>query len=1344
MICMKTGWQLLVSFLILTLLVNPTVLVRVSNGESASHNADSMWVEPSTVYYTLSNATLGSRFNVTVWLNITSRNVFAYQVAMHYNRTLLRCTAVGFTAGGTSQFMQGHSVFQPPSAIDGELLGNGSMMAMETCRGTDSIPAPRVGSLIWIEFEIVALPQFTGDPPQGETLTCMLDISSENPGNTRVVDENVEDIPITAYDCAYKIATSPPVHDVAVSNLTTSTSYAISGDIVNVTVTAANYGNVPESFWLAVYADASATVIGDEIVVGNQTLTLPNISNSSLCFLWNTTGTPFGDYTISAEAQTVTGDTNSTNNLLVDGMIQVVQARHDVAVSKVTKSENKVLPGKLVNVTVTAANYGNVPESFWLAVYADVNTTVIGDEIVLANQTLALNPASSTSLWFLWNTTGLAFGDYAVSAEAQTVTGDLNATNNMLVDGTVQIVQPLHEIAVIDIQPSKSIYGVGEMANITVHVRILSNQTETDYVTLYADRDTTTVCDEIVIGQTSVTVDGMSLGTATFMWDTTGLSEGNYVFTAVASPLPGEVDLKDNNLTQGSTTLLNIPVSHFPHPADAMWVEAPLTVLTIDNATINSKFNITIWMNITENVFMYQIYLHYNYTQLQCTRAGFTAGATSEFFSGHRTIPIGPMINPSYLGNGTIMVGESLTGDDHVGSQSGSLIWAEFKVISTPSVRNFTSKFDLTNEYNINTFVFDYPDLNTLVFTPYDGQYEFLSYPHVQDVAVTNIRSSQNAVYAGDQASVEVDVWNKEETFETVSLTLYGDVNTSVIGDEVNVGTMAVNLVPFGTSTSTFLWDTTNVTEGNYTLTACAWPLLGEVCVADNNLSLGSIQIFQVLLPCPDINVTCPANMTLNPSIFTFDPNYHARIVNIGNVSIVSTGFEGGLRVVGSNNGTIRLCVNQPGSDYYNFYMPQYGEVQVSLWLMFQPETHWETYGGTYTLNLTVCGTHRNQLCIRDISIDVCQNGAYIVNSQTATFTWNLTGGSLVYLTAETDLPSGWTYSVDPPIGTFFETPHLVNVNITAPPDAGEGEVGKVTLRAYKNSTGAMIWQFIYFASTENNPPNVENMEMPIMSPDGYLLFNTTVSDHSGIDKVILYSSIDGGPWQNTTMQWTSGDTFNSTTYTCKEYVGTDPASVQYYVSAVDWLGNETDTQTQTISTTSDIAITGFSLDRKVLFEGGNISISAMVANQGTLPISFVNLVLYANSSVVATRTLFNLQNGTFTTLDFSVALPKGVYTMALVATPLPNEITEENNIGSGMVRVSRVGDLTGPTPGVPDGKCDIRDIAVVAKAFGSTPGTPGWNANCDVTGLTPFVPDGKVDIRDISLVAKHFGEAGP
>jgi hypothetical protein len=57
------------------------------------------------------------------------------------------------------------------------------------------------------------------------------------------------------------------------------------------------------------------------------------------------------------------------------------------------------------------------------------------------------------------------------------------------------------------------------------------------------------------------------------------------------------------------------------------------------------------------------------------------------------------------------------------------------------------------------------------------------------------------------------------------------------------------------------------------------------------------------------------------------------------------------------------------------------------------------------------------------------------------------------------------------------------------------------------------------------------------------------------------------------------------------------------------------------------------------------------------------------------------------------------------------------------------------------DGKCDIKDLAIGAKAYGSSPGYPNWNPKADITGPTLLVPDGKVDIRDLALMAKHYGE---
>jgi len=51
------------------------------------------------------------------------------------------------------------------------------------------------------------------------------------------------------------------------------------------------------------------------------------------------------------------------------------------------------------------------------------------------------------------------------------------------------------------------------------------------------------------------------------------------------------------------------------------------------------------------------------------------------------------------------------------------------------------------------------------------------------------------------------------------------------------------------------------------------------------------------------------------------------------------------------------------------------------------------------------------------------------------------------------------------------------------------------------------------------------------------------------------------------------------------------------------------------------------------------------------------------------------------------------------------------------------------------NGKVDMIDLWLVAKAFGSLPGGPNWDPRCDVDR------NDKVDMIDLWLVAKHFGE---
>ena len=64
--------------------------------------------------------------------------------------------------------------------------------------------------------------------------------------------------------------------------------------------------------------------------------------------------------------------------------------------------------------------------------------------------------------------------------------------------------------------------------------------------------------------------------------------------------------------------------------------------------------------------------------------------------------------------------------------------------------------------------------------------------------------------------------------------------------------------------------------------------------------------------------------------------------------------------------------------------------------------------------------------------------------------------------------------------------------------------------------------------------------------------------------------------------------------------------------------------------------------------------------------------------------------------------------------------------------------------PNWPDGKVDLKDMAIIAKAFGATPGSPNWNYMADVIpdlNATTGLPS--VTMTDLALVARDFGNAG-
>jgi len=171
-----------------------------------------------------------------------------------------------------------------------------------------------------------------------------------------------------------------------------------------------------------------------------------------------------------------------------------------------------------------------------------------------------------------------------------------------------------------------------------------------------------------------------------------------------------------------------------------------------------------------------------------------------------------------------------------------------------------------------------------------------------------------------------------------------------------------------------------------------------------------------------------------------------------------------------------------------------------------------------------------------------------------------------------------------------------------------------------------------------------------------------------------------------------------------------------------------------------DVAVVGVTSLKTVVGQGLSDNITVTLANEGTYTETF-NVTAYANGTIIGMPEPVALMSGDSACVTFVWIAPsfeKGNYIISAYAWPVPDETdTADNNHTGGWVLVARVGDLNG------DGKCDGRDIIIVARAFGSygpdyyypgSPATLGWNPDADINN------DGKVDGRDLILVARHFG----
>lgn len=106
--------------------------------------------------------------------------------------------------------------------------------------------------------------------------------------------------------------------NIAIVNLTPSTSKAYMGQVVAIYVGVRNFGNEPQTFNVTVYYG------GDNVTIETKLVSLEPFETATVVFYWNTSNLVYKiSYTIKAEATVLPLETDVTDNILVNGTVRV-------------------------------------------------------------------------------------------------------------------------------------------------------------------------------------------------------------------------------------------------------------------------------------------------------------------------------------------------------------------------------------------------------------------------------------------------------------------------------------------------------------------------------------------------------------------------------------------------------------------------------------------------------------------------------------------------------------------------------------------------------------------------------------------------------------------------------------------------------------------------------------------------------------------------------------------------------------------------------------------------------------------------------------------------------------
>lgn len=264
----------------------------------------------------------------------------------------------------------------------------------------------------------------------------------------------------------------------------------------------------------------------------------------------------FGTWHVIATVEIAGKTANDTLAFKVDWIVEIVSL---TTVNENLQPQKEFAKGSCLGVELVLRNIAMIDKKATLTFVAYDNLTVPINSLEL-NDFKVESGETRIPIYFelqipKWAVVGVA----TMRANAYTAPPTLGGTPYCPEVSTRFLIKEMRDVSVISVTPSAPEVYVGEIVNISVVIENEGTKAENFNVTTYYN----------ITAMETQTVTNLTPGAQrmlTFSWNTSGVPEGDYTISAVASSVPEETDEGDNTYIDGVVAVVvkpSPPVSVF-------------------------------------------------------------------------------------------------------------------------------------------------------------------------------------------------------------------------------------------------------------------------------------------------------------------------------------------------------------------------------------------------------------------------------------------------------------------------------------------------------------------------------------------------------------------------------------------------------------------------------------------------------------------------------------------------------------------------------------------------------------------------------------------------------------